>query len=332
MNTRTASPLSQHIVLHTRNLTEGQDVTSHIWSKHESRVIGRGGYESCISRMPLGRSWLCHVDCRSPMHVLAEGSKTKVTVYLPLAGSMKISVVKQKLSAVQGGPALIPAATPIEFHATPIRCILLEIPSSKLQGDLSALGCDGKNILPTAWEPGSHEAEKITTTLEFVMDYLSREDRDDIPPMLLRRLESLVIGCLAEALAARTGTRQPTGQKIGRISIEDMRQKVADCLHSNCNNEELAAYAGVTTRTLQQQFLKYFHTTPTAYVQEQRLAAARNELRDPVNKKTVTRIASDLEFHHLGRFSTAYRRKFGESPSQTHPDSGERTLQRTDKK
>jgi len=39
--------------------------------------------------------------------------------------------------------------------------------------------------------------------------------------------------------------------------------------------------------------------------------------RVPKNKKTVTRVASDFDFHHLGRFATAYRKKFGESPSET---------------
>jgi len=316
MKTAKVWPLRRHVVLHTKNLAESRSLTSHIWSKHTSRVIGGGAFESTISRLPLGRSWLCHVDCRSPMHVSAKGNRAKIIVYLPLAGSMKISVAGTKFSAVPGGLALIPAATPMEFRATPIRCILLEIPASKLQRELCALGCKDGAIPPMAWNPGAAGARDIARTLEFVLEILSREDSGEKSPVFLRHLELLAVGCLAEAVAARNGASLPA-QHIGRVSPDEMREKIADSLHVNCGNAELAAYAGLTTRALQQQFLKHFNTTPATYVQEQRLAAARKALRDPGTKKTVTRLASDLEFHHLGRFSTAYRRKFGESPSAT---------------
>lgn len=323
MKTAKAWPLRRHVVLHTKNLLEGQALTSHIWSKHTSRVIGGGGYESSISRLPLGRCWLCYVDCRSPMQVAAEGNRTKATVYLPLAGSMKISAAGTKFSAVPGGAALIPAAMPMEFRATPIRCILLEIPASKLQRELCALGCKDGAIPPMAWNPGAAGARDIAGTLEFVLEILSREDSGEKSPVFLRHLESLAVGCLAEAVAARNGASLPA-QHIGRVSPDEMREKIAGCLHSICTNEELSAYAGLTTRALQQLFLKHFNTTPTAYVHEQRLAEARKELRDPENKKTVTRVASDLEFHHLGRFAAGYRKKFGESPSETLAGSSKR--------
>lgn len=327
-----ARPLRGHIALHTKNLAESQDLTSHIWSKHKSRVIGGGGFETSISRLPMGRCWLCYVDCHSPMQVAAEGSRTKVTVYLPLTGSMEISLAKQKLSAVAGGPALIPAATPMEFRATPIQCILLEIPWSRLRSELSALGWTGTRIPPMAWEPGGIDSSDIADTMQFVLERLSREDGREQSPVFQRRLEALVVGCLAESVAARMGEHKPARQKIGRVSPDEIKQKIDECLHSNCGTAEIAAFAGLTERALQQLFLKHFNTTPTAYVQEQRLAAARKELRDPGNEKTVTRVASDLEFHHLGRFATAYRRKFGESPSKTLADRGNRAAKKATKK
>ncbi len=326
MKVANARPLRRHVVLHTRNLTESQSLTSHIWSKHTSHVIGRGAFESTISRLPLGRSWVCHVDCRSPMHVTADGNRAKIIVYLPLAGSMKISVAGAILDAVPGGPVLIPPATPSEFHATPIQCILIEIPAAKLQSELSCIGWAGGRVAPIAWKPGEAGSGNITDTMRFILEHLSRRDNGERSQVYQRRLEALFLTCLAEALAARQGQRPPAQRKIGRVTLDEMKRKITECLQSNCSNSELAAYAGLTIRALQQQFLKHFHTTPAAFVQEQRLAAARKALRDPKNKKTVTRLASDLEFHHLGRFSTAYRIKFGESPSETLAGVTKRSL------
>ena len=330
MKTAKAKPLRRHVVLHTKNLSEGQSVTSRIWSKHTSRVIGGGSFDSTISRLPLGRSWLCHVDCRSPMQVSAEGSRTKIIVYLPLAGSMKISAAGEIFSAVPGGPALVPAAAPSKFRATPIRCILVEIPAAKLLSELSGLGWTGGRIPPMAWRPG--DAAGLVATMGFALEQLSLRDNGKSSPVFQRRLESLLVTCLAEAVAARLWARRPSRQKIGRVTLDAMERNISGCLHSNCGNAELAAYAGLSTRALQQQFLKHFHTTPAAYVQTQRLAAARKELRDPENKKNVTRVASDLGFHHLGRFAATYRKKFGEAPSQTFEKSGKQAIQKTNRK
>ncbi|MCX6970857.1 MAG: helix-turn-helix transcriptional regulator [Verrucomicrobia bacterium] len=328
MKTEHLRPLHGHTVIHTKNLAEGQAMASHIWAKHTSHVIGGGGYESTISRLPLGRCWLSYVDCRSPMRVAAGGNKTKATIYLPLEGSMKISVAKKILSALPAGPVLIPAGTPVDFRATPIRCVVVEIPSAKLRCELAAMGCSGSGIVPVSWKPGSSDATHIAGTVRYVLDYLSRDKDGGESPVFLRHLEALLVGCLAEALAASLRFPRHAGQHIGRVSQDEMEQKIRSSLHASCHPAELAAYAGLTMRALQQLFLKHFNTTPTAYIHDQRLAAARNELLDPKNKKSVTRVASDLEFHHLGRFSTAYRRKFGESPSATLAGSGKRDIAR----
>lgn len=68
--------MGSHEVLRSNQLAEGQDFAARVWAKHKSHVVGDGGYDSRISRAPLGRSFLCHVDCRSPMHVEADGNKS----------------------------------------------------------------------------------------------------------------------------------------------------------------------------------------------------------------------------------------------------------------
>ncbi|HWO23737.1 MAG TPA: helix-turn-helix domain-containing protein [Kofleriaceae bacterium] len=54
-----------------------------------------------------------------------------------------------------------------------------------------------------------------------------------------------------------------------------------------------------------------------AYVQQRRLARAREDLMSAAPGTTVAEVARQLGFAAAGRFSLAYRRCFGESPSQT---------------
>jgi transcriptional regulator GlxA family with amidase domain len=57
--------------------------------------------------------------------------------------------------------------------------------------------------------------------------------------------------------------------------------------------------------------------TPTAFLRERRLELAREMLGDPGLATTVTSVALACGFGHLGEFSTLYRHRFGERPSDT---------------
>ncbi|MGD9237434.1 MAG: helix-turn-helix transcriptional regulator [Desulfobacterales bacterium] len=57
--------------------------------------------------------------------------------------------------------------------------------------------------------------------------------------------------------------------------------------------------------------------TPMEFLSEQRLQSAREKLLTGHLEASVSSIALDCGFIHLGRFSQVYRRRFGERPSDT---------------
>jgi len=82
--------------------------------------------------------------------------------------------------------------------------------------------------------------------------------------------------------------------------------------------EELCKHTGVGVRTLQRSFKEYFDHSVMDYLKTVRLDAACRELTAADTRETnVTEIALGNGFTHLGRFSLAYRTRFGESPSET---------------
>ena len=81
---------------------------------------------------------------------------------------------------------------------------------------------------------------------------------------------------------------------------------------------ELCATANASERTLQYAFGEIMGMSPITYLLRLRLHRARQELRGaPTGAKTVTEIAMNWGFWHLGEFSKAYKECFGESPSAT---------------
>jgi transcriptional regulator GlxA family with amidase domain len=79
----------------------------------------------------------------------------------------------------------------------------------------------------------------------------------------------------------------------------------------------LATACAMPERTLLNQFRKFVGLSPLAYLLHLRLNSVRDELLNTDDGATIADIASRCGFTHLGRFATAYRSAFRESPSAT---------------
>lgn len=74
----------------------------------------------------------------------------------------------------------------------------------------------------------------------------------------------------------------------------------------------------MSVRSLQEGFRRHVGCAPMTYLQQLRLNRVRETLLegDPA-RVTVAAVAHRWGFAHLGRFASAYRERFGESPSET---------------
>jgi AraC family transcriptional regulator, ethanolamine operon transcriptional activator len=70
-------------------------------------------------------------------------------------------------------------------------------------------------------------------------------------------------------------------------------------------------------RTIRQGFRERYDMSPYAYVKTLRMDAARKALLSASPNDSVTGIALDAGFTHMGRFSVDYKNSFGELPSTT---------------
>jgi AraC-like DNA-binding protein len=77
---------------------------------------------------------------------------------------------------------------------------------------------------------------------------------------------------------------------------------------------ELAAVAGVSSRTIQRQFLAFLRKTPGAMLRDISFERARRELLQGSRRAKVMDISLRSGFPHSGRFSVEYRRRYGETP------------------
>lgn len=89
---------------------------------------------------------------------------------------------------------------------------------------------------------------------------------------------------------------------------------------------ELCAATGARERTLHIACREHLGLPPAAYLRALRLHGARRDLRELGSATTVTDTATRWGFFHFGEFAGAYRRLFGEAPSQTARGGAGRTV------
>jgi transcriptional regulator GlxA family with amidase domain len=92
---------------------------------------------------------------------------------------------------------------------------------------------------------------------------------------------------------------------------------LADRLQDSWSVERLASAVGLSCRTLHRAVRRELGLSPMMLLRRVRLAQARADLEAPGHDTSVTNVAYDCGFSHLGRLAQEYARRFGESPSET---------------
>jgi AraC-like DNA-binding protein len=106
--------------------------------------------------------------------------------------------------------------------------------------------------------------------------------------------------------------RRP-GSRLVRRAVQFVEEQASSALTTS----DIAAGIGASVRALQAGFRKWRQVTPTEYLRTVRLQRVRDALLQANPKTTVTDVALDHGFFHLGRFSQHYKRAFGECPAAT---------------
>ena len=104
-----------------------------------------------------------------------------------------------------------------------------------------------------------------------------------------------------------------------RRVVSDATDFIEAHLGERITMDMIARSVHMSVRSIQQAFRDELGMSPVAYIRERRLTRVREELTDalPTDGVTVTDVAQRWGFNHLGSFSVEYRKRWGESLSET---------------
>jgi AraC-like DNA-binding protein len=164
----------------------------------------------------------------------------------------------------------------------------------------------------------SEVGEHARRTLDYVISSLDSNRKILDSPLTAASLEDMLIGVVlslphnhSEELS-RPG--MPTAAPAVVASAEAYMEGHADL---PITMQDVLEHVACSRNTLFKNFRKFRGYTPWEFLTTRRLELAHNRLLEPLPHDTVTSIAMELGFTHMGRFSQIYRKRYGKRPSET---------------
>lgn len=192
------------------------------------------------------------------------------------------------------------------------------------RGTLEQIGLDlgaSHTVIRSVDAPGRLRMQQVIADAVATVKAIERQDAAILDQTAARHAvaESL-IAAFATVLSRREADVMP-GQNQWRKRHRRVKRTL-DFFEANLSEPiqvmQLCAYVGMGIRSLERIVLESCGTTPKQLLMLMRLAKARRALlaADPKDA-SVSKIATECGFYHLGRFSRYYRTLYRELPSAT---------------
>jgi AraC-like DNA-binding protein len=244
-----------------------------------------------------------------PRHPPAAGNGD-LALAINLKGSTVVSVRGREL-ALGEQDAVLGARIEIEsvIEPDPHRFLVLAIPRAA-----------SSSLVANADDAIGRPIPRDSPPLQLLMKYvgLIQEQRFPVTPELqiaivahIRDLVSLIIGEAPDA-AARASSGGVRAARLRAIRIDIL----ANMNSADVSLAAVAARQGISASYVRKLF-ESEGTSFTEFVLDQRLSGAYRMLTSPrLTHRSISDIALDVGFRDLSYFNRAFRRRFGQTPSQ----------------
>ena len=154
-----------------------------------------------------------------------------------------------------------------------------------------------------------------------LMQWLFQESSQGLlfdEPASAQRLENFFLAHLLDLCAHNQSPESLHSTCITPHTIKQAKAFIDEHLDQPLTVQRIANTVGISTRSLYAGFKEYVGYSPMQFVKQRRLELARSLLAqaDPT-QQTVTQLALQCGFTHLGLFARDYQQRYGERPSAT---------------
>lgn len=315
----------------TTDPDEAVHETAKVIAPHQMNVSGDPArFQASVRWASVGDASLAHLDYRSPLSFHLKQERSIVSVILPIAGDMAVSLEREpEIGVPRGACAVIPTCYSFELlYREPFSVFVMYAQTSALSNALRRMApqleCDELEFEPMVLSQPQRTSTLFGLTNLLVEVVNQFGDVDAMPPRVARAMSDQVVTTYMFSLAHNRSAEMlrsahPVSNRLVRRAV--------DVIHTDVYAEktvtDVAEAVGVSLRSLELGFRKELGCTPVAYMRRVRLQNAHDQLRlaRPGDGTTVTDVAIRSGFNHPSRFAAYYRDFYGVVPSETLRDS-----------
>lgn len=233
-------------------------------------------------------------------------------VNIPLSGRLESRGPRGTVVSEPGAATVFHADTPTMITRWDATCSVLGIKFDREHLEREAdriLGAPLRSrlVLPDRIDltGAAHEWHGLVTALN---DQLSGSNTVLTNPLVSTQLAGAVTTAFVLAVAPADGPAPALRPGMVRRVLEALREDPARAWTA----ADMAEIAGTSVRRLQEAFVEYVGSSPSACLRDIRLDRARDDIA--AGATTIADVAYRWGFSHPGRFATAFRKRYGVTP------------------
>ena len=315
--------LDAYPLVRSRSAEEARELVGRVFSPHRLDVCGdAGGFEARHNQIRLNQVSL---------NVLSYGCEVEIDpgergdfylIQLPLQGRARMRCEGREAWVDTGTMSVLQPRTRTRMlWSGDCSMVLLQVPSAVLQGRLP--GGPARNAAPHFSFTQSRHDPAVAAWWQAVVDLtlnLHSHGRQWLRhPAAYAAMEGFLLTGV-DLLQGDTGASAEAPAPAHGRGL----QRALDYIHGHAHEcmvlADIASAACMSPRTLEAAFRRHYDATPLAYARRVRLERVREALRIAAaagEAASVTDIALQHGFVHMGRFAAYYRQRYGCAPSAT---------------
>lgn len=260
-----------------------------------------------LSRWALGSVGLAQAcSSRARVNRVANQDGHNLVLHLLRRGRLTMMHGHNVVTAGLGDIVITDDSRPYAFEISDANdCLIFQVPVSRLGETFRQRDWHGTRL-----RAGDPNVSFFTYVVQGL--WARREQFGDIDDAMGDVLtEAAVIAC-------RSGGN---GTNDREESLSPMEFALRHLDNPELGTATICEATGLSPRAVQKAFLRQSGLTPTAYINERRLARAAELLSEP-DRRSITDIAFDVGFQDSAFFSRCFKRQFGAAPSEWRSDHG----------
>ncbi|CAD5109825.1 AraC family transcriptional regulator [Zestomonas carbonaria] len=290
-------------------------VNQHVGS-HCIRLPTSGHPQASLNHRQFASLDLCRISYGGSVRVTSPALETIYHLQILLGGHCLWRGHKQEHYFAPGELLLINPDDPVDLtYSDDCEKFILKLPATLLESI-----CDEQRWLRPSQGVRFLENRYRLEDLEGFVNLLAMVCQEaEASELQLPRVQehfAQIVGSKLLTLMKTNVSRESLSSQTA--SFERILDYIDNNLKQDICTEVLAQQARMSLRSFYALFERHVGTTPKNYIRQKKLERIRACLSDPsCNVRSVTELALDYGFLHLGRFSESYRLQFGELPSDT---------------